>query len=98
MAQQIKKIPGVQSIQTRIKQYAVVDVENFEEPVIGLISSLPEQGQPILNQLVIRKGSWISPGRTDEVIINEPFAEAHGLHTRAWKRILVSWLFCCKKQ
>jgi putative ABC transport system permease protein len=80
LSRQIAEIPGVQTIQTRIKKLAVVDIDNFEEPVLGLISSLPEQGQPLLSQLAIRKGTWITPGRTDEVIVSEPFAEAHELH------------------
>lgn len=79
LTQQITEIPGVQSIQTRIKKYAVVDVKDFVEPVIALVSSIPEETQPVLSQLAIRKGGWITPGRTDEVIISEPFAEAHDL-------------------
>jgi putative ABC transport system permease protein len=75
----IRKIPGVQTVQTRITRYTTVDVAGFAEPVIGLLSSVPEDRQPSLNQLVLRKGSWLSPQATDEVIINEPFAEAHGL-------------------
>ena len=77
---QIKDIPGVQTVQTKVTQYTTVDVDGFAEPIIGLLTSIPEDAQPRLNQLVLRKGSWLSPHASDEVIINEPFAEAHDLH------------------
>lgn len=79
LAKQITDIPGVQSLQMRISRYAMLDITGFSEPVIGQLLSIPEQGQPLLNQLVIRQGSWISPGRKDEVILSEPFAQAHKL-------------------
>jgi len=79
LVNQIADIPGVQTVQTRISRYATLDIEGFAEPAIGQIMSIPDYGQPQLNQLVIRKGSWISPGRDDQVILSEPFAEAHGL-------------------
>jgi len=41
--------------------------------------SLPDQGQPLLNKLVLRQGRWLQPDHHDEVILNEPFAEAHRL-------------------
>lgn len=75
----IAAIEGVQTVQTRISQQAILDIEGFREPVLGRVMSLPERTQPILNQLAIRSGRLIEPGRTDEVVINESFAEAHGL-------------------
>jgi len=75
----IANLPGVQAVETRIAEFAVVDVEGFEEPIIGQFVSVPESGQPLLNRLALRSGRWIAPERVDEVIVNEPFAEAHGL-------------------
>lgn len=76
---QIANIPGVQTVQTRISRYANIDVPNFAEPVIGQVMSIPDNTKPLLNQLVLRQGNWITPGRVDEVIVSEPFAEAHKL-------------------
>ncbi|HIP79326.1 MAG TPA: ABC transporter permease, partial [Kiloniellaceae bacterium] len=73
----IANLPGVQAVETRIAEFAVVDVEGFEEPIIGQFVSVPESGQPLLNRLALRSGRWIAPERVDEVIVNEPFAEAH---------------------
>jgi putative ABC transport system permease protein len=79
IAERVARLPGVQSVETRVTRYATVDVAGFAEPVIGRLTSIPEDGEPALNQLVLRGGRWIEPGRHDEVIVNEPFAEAHGL-------------------
>lgn len=79
LAEQIADIPGVQFVQTRIARHAILDIDGFSEPVIGRLTSIPETGQPTLNRLVIRGGGWVAPNRPDEVIINEPFAEAHNI-------------------
>lgn len=78
LERKIAELPGVQAVDTRILQFAVVDIADFAEPVIAQLVSVPERGQPNLNQLVLRSGRWLTPGRVDEVIIGEPFAEAHG--------------------
>jgi putative ABC transport system permease protein len=75
----IAAIPGVQTVETRIKRLAILDVTGFEEPVIGELVSMPERGMPKLNQLVLRQGRFVQPGHPDEVVLNEPFAEAHEL-------------------
>ena len=79
VAQRIADIPGVQFVQPRISRFATLDLEGFAEPAIGRLTSIPETGQPTLNQLALRSGRWLSPGRHDEVLVSEPFAEAHAL-------------------
>lgn len=78
LEKKIAALPGVEAVDTRIAQFAVVDIAGFGEPVIAQLVSVPERGQPTLNQLVLRSGRWVTPGRVDEVIVSEPFAEAHG--------------------
>ena len=51
-------IPGVQNVDTRISKPAVLDVEGFEEPVIGQIFSLPEGDEPSLTRLALRSGRY----------------------------------------
>ncbi len=76
---QIKAVDGVQSVQLRISMQAVLDLKDFSEPLMGRLVSIPEGRQPALNRLVMRSGRLVEPGRLDEVVINESFAEAHGL-------------------
>ncbi|MGR8948323.1 MAG: ABC transporter permease [Gammaproteobacteria bacterium] len=79
LAERMAEIPGVQTVQTRIVKIATLDIDGFDEPVIGKFISVPERREPNLNRLAIRVGRSVSPGRSDEVVLSEPFAEAHGL-------------------
>lgn len=79
LARRIGDIPGVQTVDTRIAQIALLDVKDFPEPVIGQLISIPERGESPLNHLVVRAGRSVAPGDPDEAVISESFAEAHGL-------------------
>lgn len=79
IAREAADLPGVRTAESRIRRLATLDVEGFAEPVMATLLSIPETGQPALNRLVLRAGRWIEPGRPDEVIVSEPFTEAHGL-------------------
>src|SRR5690625_7608960 len=46
---------------------------------MGQIISMPENRQPVLNQLYIREGRLVDPNREHEVMLNEEFSEAHNL-------------------
>ena len=80
LERKIAALPGVQNVESRIASYVTVEVEGFHEPVMAQMVSIPDNQPPILNQLAIRKGSDDYPKRKDQVILNEPFAEAHNLH------------------
>ena len=75
----VEALPGVQSVELRIVMQAILDVEGFPEPLMGRLVSVPEGEQPVLNRLALRSGRLVAPGRPDEVVVNESFAEAHGL-------------------
>ena len=77
VAQRIEAIPGVRTVQTRVSRFAMLDIEDFAEPVMGQFVSVPASRQPVLNQLALRSGRL--PQNGDEVVLNEPFAEAHEL-------------------
>jgi len=79
VAQRAARIPGVQTVETRVVKPAIMDVEGFQEPVVGRLVSVPDSGQPALNQLVVRSGRLPAAGSTREVLLSEPFAEAHEL-------------------
>lgn len=77
--ERIKALDGVQSTELRIAMQAVLDVEGFDEPLMGRLVSVPEGRQPNLNRLLLKSGRLIEPGKPEEVVINHSFAEAHGL-------------------
>ncbi|MEB3180543.1 MAG: FtsX-like permease family protein [Nostocaceae cyanobacterium] len=77
---QIETIPGVAQVQTRVVADVSLDIPGRSEPATGRLVSIPEQRMTILNDLFIRRGRYIQPGRSDEVLITENFAQAHNLN------------------
>ncbi len=74
----IAEISGVDKVDTRIIAPITIDIEGFSEPVTGVITSIPDHGESLLNNLYLRTGRLVETGRDDEAVISEPFAEAHG--------------------
>jgi putative ABC transport system permease protein len=78
LASQIAQIPGVAAVDARIARLALLDIPDFAEPATGQFVSLPDFGKPLLNRLYVRAGRLPEPGRAEEVVVNESFAQAHG--------------------
>lgn len=75
----IADIPGVDKVETRVVAFANLDVPGFGEPITGRLVSIPEGRESLLNMLYLRKGRLVEAGRSDEVVLSEAFANAHGL-------------------
>lgn len=76
---EIAAVPGVRAVEPRIVEFATIEVEGFGEPIVGELVSIPEGEEPRLNRLVYRAGRSVLPGRIGEVVVAEPFANAHHL-------------------
>lgn len=79
LADRIAEIPGVQQSQIRVVVDVNLDVPGLAEPATGRLISIPEQRIPILNDVFIREGQYIEPGRRDQALVSEVFAEANNL-------------------
>lgn len=79
LGDRIRAIPGVARADLRVVADVTLDVRGFDEPATGRLISIPDVGRPGLNDVFLRSGRWIDPGRPDEVIASEAFALAHGL-------------------
>jgi len=79
LKEKIQNVPGVHLVETRVSAYVKLDIKGFPEPVTARIISVPDDGKPLLNRLYIRKGRLADPAKDNEVVINENFAQAHGL-------------------
>jgi putative ABC transport system permease protein len=99
LKEKIKNVPGVHQVETRVSAYVKLDIGGFPEPVNARIISIPDDGKPLLNRLYIRKGRLADPAKDDEVVINENFAQAHGLGlddsfaaiiNGKWKRLTIT--------
>lgn len=79
LGREIASIPGVARVETRVVAMVTLDVARMVEPARGLLISVPERHRPELNGLHLRMGRSVQPGNLGEVVLNEAFAEAHGL-------------------
>ena len=79
LAARIAEIPGAAQVRTRVVLQVTLDVPGLDEPASGRLVSIPEQPRPMLNDLSLRAGRYVEPGRDDEVIASEAFAVANGL-------------------
>ncbi|MFN8651380.1 MAG: FtsX-like permease family protein [Gemmatimonadales bacterium] len=74
-----RAIPGVAQAETRVVTQVLVDVPGLNEPASGHLVSVPERGRPLLNDVHLRSGRWVAPGRGDEIMVSEAFAQANHL-------------------
>jgi putative ABC transport system permease protein len=73
----VRAVPGVRDAQARVIGMANLELPGYGEPMTGEIVSLPEPGDAGLNRLYLRQGQM--PQADDEVVVGEPFAQAHAL-------------------
>jgi putative ABC transport system permease protein len=78
LKEQMKEIPGVNLVETRVSAEVKLDIPGFPEPVIGKLVSVPDNGKPFLNKLSIQGGRLPDPSKDNEAVISETFAKAHG--------------------
>jgi putative ABC transport system permease protein len=79
VAADIAAIPGVSAMETRVVSYVTLDLEQLDEPASAQLVSVPAGRRPQVNDLFLRRGRWIEPGRPDEILASEGFVIAHGL-------------------
>jgi putative ABC transport system permease protein len=83
LADRLRALPGVEDAETRVVADVVLDVPGLDEPATGRLVSIPGSGPPRLNDLFLRRGRWVAPGRGDEVIASEAFVDAHAFQLGA---------------
>lgn len=79
VAERLRAIPGVAHLETRVIAGVKLEVENFTDPITGLLLSVPDSGEPLLNTLHLKRGRMVQPYSTDEVVLSDTFADAHRL-------------------
>ena len=78
-AGRIKAIPGVEWVETRVAAGVKLELEGFGDPVTGILLSLPDSGEPLLNALHFKRGRRVQAFSADEVVVSDTFAEAQRL-------------------
>ena len=77
VAERLREIDGVAAIQTRVAANVILDVPGLDEPASALMLSLPDDGEPRLNAVHVRRGRL--PVHEGEVLVSEAFADENHL-------------------
>jgi putative ABC transport system permease protein len=80
VANELAAIPDVSVVEPRVVSTVTLDLAAFEEPASARLVSIPVNRRPLVNDLFLRRGRWIEPGRADEVIASEGFVLANKLN------------------
>lgn len=79
VASRIAQIPGVEAVEPRVVLGVTLDVPGLDDVASARLVSLPERRLPALNRVHVRRGRYLDPDRSDEVLVGEAFAKANGL-------------------
>ncbi len=78
--ERIAEFPEITSLDTRVVFDVILDLEGEVKPLTGRLISTPARGfDQTLNGICLIRGSGFSDDRSEEVILSEAFAAAHGL-------------------
>jgi putative ABC transport system permease protein len=72
-------IPGISEIRERIQFQVFLDLAGTEKPIGTMVLSLPDEQEPVINNIIIRTGTYFTHDRANEVIISEKFAKARNI-------------------
>lgn len=73
----VRALPGVLEADARVVGMVNLELDHDDQPMTGQIVSLPAPGDAGLNRVYLRQGRL--PVADDEVVVGEPFAQAHQL-------------------
>ncbi|MGD9863293.1 MAG: ABC transporter permease [Pseudodonghicola sp.] len=79
MAADLRALPGVAAIQTRVIGSALIDLDGNALPIQARALSLPDYHDPALNAVYLTDGRMFDGARADEVVVLRSFAIAHAL-------------------
>lgn len=90
VAADIANLPDIAEAEPRIAELALADLPEMAEPASVMLISLPPDGSPRLNRLVLRSGRMPQPESSNEVLVSESFGEAAGLPPGAQFKALLN--------
>lgn len=78
VATRIAAIPGVAVVEPSVSMQVTLDIPGMVAPATGLINSLPDRREVILNRPYLRTGRQLAADSRNEALVSEAFAEANG--------------------
>ena len=86
---EVAAMPNVRAVRGRVQLGVRIDLPDVDLPITGTAISMPEQPMPVLNGILLRRGTWFSGGHDKQVILDDAFAAAHHLEPGSRIRVLL---------
>lgn len=86
----IARLPDVVELRPRIAFFATVDLEGEPELLNAQVLSLPDERKTAVNDVVLKRGSYFTASRDNEVIVSDAFARAHRLRPGQWIHLIMN--------
>lgn len=90
LSKKVADIDGVRTVETRITHLVTLDIEELREPANALLISLAEDGEPVLNGVLLYSGRWPNPARPDEAVVSKDFVEANSYDLGSTVRAIIN--------
>ncbi len=87
--QSVEGLPNVAAVRGRVSLGVLIDLPGVQEPISGRALSLPTERSDIINNVLLRSGTWFSGTSDREVIVNEAFARENALHPGSRLKVLL---------
>lgn len=83
---ELLEIPNVRALRGRVNVPVRLELN---EPLQGLALSLPERPQRLIDDVLVRRGTYFSGSRGQEVLLNDAFARARGILPGQRLRVII---------
>ena len=86
----LDRIAGISAYRPRITFEVTIDLDGVTRTISGKVLSLPGEREPVINDLVLRQGTYFTGRRREEVIVSDAFARKRGLGPGDRIRVLLN--------
>jgi len=83
-------VKGVSEIYGRIISPVIVEFDDVSQPISGCVVSLPANPKPVINNIVMRRGSYFTKERENEVIVSEIFAKTRNISPGSYIKLIMN--------
>jgi putative ABC transport system permease protein len=90
LVEQIRSIPGVSEVETRVTRDAQLSIEGVAPPMIARLVGVDFAHPPATSRLTLKSGRWPAPGAAGEAVVNQRFLEARHLGLGARVQVLMN--------
>ncbi|MDP8217707.1 MAG: FtsX-like permease family protein [Candidatus Theseobacter exili] len=86
----LETLKGISELRERISFPVIVDLENSNKPINGLALSMPAGPCSVINNIVMKSGSYFTNDIRDEVIVSDKFALARNIQPGSFINLILN--------